>query len=172
MNWEKFQQDLATIALIGGAGTISCLPIYYGGLYLYKGHQSEAWLPTTAIVEQSDSITTPSGDSKTHTSYRFRYRYWVNGRAYTSQRNSYKAGGGDVAWIVGRLKAEDAVKVYYNPINPAEVVVEKGYSWLQVLWILSGLGGLGFCVLGFLGLWANSPIQDCPQQEDLDQISG
>lgn len=45
------------------------------------------------------------------------------------------------------------MQVYYNPNNPSDVVVERGYSLLQIVWIAAGLGGLGFCGLGLAGLW-------------------
>lgn len=109
-------QTLQSLVVIGVVAGFSCVPIYYGGLYLQKGHQSESWTSTTALVEQSETIRAPSGDSKTHLNYKFKYRYWVNGKSYTSHRNSYKAGGGDVAEIVNRLKREILCRSITIPI--------------------------------------------------------
>lgn len=149
---RKTSEYLSTSAILLSMGAISCLPIYFGGLYLHKGYQSENWTATTAIVEQARTIKTPSGDSKTRNTYKFKYRYWVEGKTYLSKRNSYKAGGGDVAWIVDRVQKGDSIQVFYNPLNPSEVVVEKGYSLLQVVWILAGMFGLGMCGFGCAGL--------------------
>lgn len=160
-------QTLQSLVVIGVVAGFSFVPIYYGGLYLQKGHQSESWTSTTALVEQSETIRTPSGDTKTHLNYKFKYRYWVNGKSYTSHRNSYKAGGGDVAEIVNRLKKGDSVQVYYNPNTPSEVVVERGYSLLQIVWIAAGLVGLGFCGLGLVGLWMD-PLDRNPHRHASD----
>ncbi len=153
MSFKKVVESLGIILFCGGCGTLSCLPIYYGTTYLYQGYHSLEWPSTQAKVIQSQQIKSPGRRvSDVSIEYKFRYTYQVNGQTYQSGRNSYKAADGDIANITDKLKTGDTTTIYYDPNNPENVVIEQGYSPLQILWIVAGLAGLTFSMAL---LWLN-----------------
>lgn len=75
------------------------------------------------------------------TTYHFRYEYQYKGKTYTSSRYHYKSEDGH-SEAVARFRPGDEIQVFLNPENPEEVIVEKGWSWLNLIWILVSLAVL------------------------------
>lgn len=73
-----------------------------------------------------------------HTSFDFTYQYQYQNKTYTSSRYHYKTEGGH-AQAVARYQAGDEITVFINPEYPEQAVIEKGWSWLNLIWIVAGL---------------------------------
>lgn len=86
------------------------------------------------------------------------YRYDVDGRAYLGDRYKFMTGSssgfGPKAAIVAALRPGTRTLCYVNPRNPADAVIERGftadmwYSLLPMLFVLIGGFGLYFMMFG------------------------
>jgi hypothetical protein len=94
------------------------------------------------------------------TSFDFSYQYQYRGKTYTSSRYHYKTEGGH-AQAVARYRAGDAISVFLDPEHPEQAVIEKGWSWLNLIWIVVGLA----IVYKVLSMHAYLTRQEFLQQE-------
>ncbi len=85
-----------------------------------------AWAETTAVVTIAEKNIAPGSDNATRPSYRFEYRYTVDGQTYTGNRYSLKYASGSSNPKVEKFSPGETISVFYNPDNPALAVVETG----------------------------------------------
>lgn len=130
---------------------------------IYKGKESEKWYETTGIITSSkleieEETDYDPEDDYFHTYYTYtpkiEYNYTVNGVNYSGNRISFEiVSATDYTWAQNKVnlyyKGKN-VTVYYNPENPSESVLEKGFSgyplFPTVLCIVFIIIGLGFFV--------------------------
>jgi hypothetical protein len=101
-----------------------------------KGKESEAWYEAIGTITSSYLKTDISYDPDDYpiTTYspNIEYLYNVDGVNYTGIRVTYKiVSTTDLQWAEGKVNeyfVGKTVSVYYNPNNPSESVLEKGYS--------------------------------------------
>ena len=91
----------------------------------------------TVLVAKSVTINRNSPSSRVRTAYHFRYQYEYQDETYTAKRFSYKTEGQAAA--VRRFRPGDRIAVYIDPQNPERAIVDKGLSWLNVIWVLAGV---------------------------------
>jgi hypothetical protein len=109
------------------------------------------WTPTPCTILSSEVRRHRSGDSTTY-SVAILYAYQVDGREYRSDRAKFLGGSSS-----GRRAKEEFVRrfppgtqatCYVNPRDPAEAVLERGFTagmWVgvvPVLFMLAGAGGV------------------------------
>lgn len=118
-------------------------------------------------VLQSNQIDpTTTGPIRTY-SPRIHYQYEVNGNTYQSTKFSYigptYSGREDVQRIVDRYLVGSRQTAYYDPGNPAEAVLHKsvttvnlssGYFWVPTVMIVAGL----FCTFAGWRGWEQRGI--------------
>ncbi len=103
------------------------------------------------------------------------YEYEVMGRRYQSNRISFgtEVGGSMVApRVVNQYPAGSSVTVYYNPLNPAESVLEQTSRSSRVLvWVVVLILAILLCTsvmtigaLGFAGQWVNDLMSGLPSR--------
>ncbi len=108
----------------------------FGVGQLTKGKESTNWPTVSGNVTKCDleerTITEKSGTEKRTTTYEIvniSYGYSVEGTSYTSNRVSF--GGqkrGTARLLADRYSLGKAVKVFYDPDDPEESVLEPGLS--------------------------------------------
>jgi hypothetical protein len=88
----------------------------------------------------------------------FQIEYTVNGVVYRpwtyTISNPYSSGKESQQAILTKFSVGDAVTCWFNPLNPAQVVLVRGYSWwvylvlfVPVAFIVIGAGGLIYSLL-------------------------
>jgi hypothetical protein len=127
-----------------------------------KAKESLSWPSTegeiahSAVLYQTDTTTNANGTA----SYKadISYRYKVNGTNYSSCRISLvdvASTSGRAQSMVGRYPDKSTVRVYYNPSNFAEAVLEPGRAGgINVLYLVGGVfaaGGLFFLIMSLTG---------------------
>jgi hypothetical protein len=109
------------------------------------------WQKTPCVIESSQVKTHSSSDGSTY-SVEVVYRYFCNGREYTSDRYHFATGStsgrkGKVA-IVSRYPPGTETYCYVNPAAPNEAVIERGLTPDLAF----GAIGLVFALVGGLGM--------------------
>lgn len=140
---------------------IGVLFIWTSSYRIYKQSQASQWIETPGIVLNSEVIRTQSSGGKNKTSkthYRavVEYEYSVGSRSY--QSNWYYAGSkglsvssiGEAQNVVNSHPSGKKLVVYYNPENPAQACLVKGFE--NKLWLFLVLG-LGATCLGMFFLY-------------------
>lgn len=95
--------------------------------------------------------------SDSHVYQKVRYRYVVGGREYSSEQISFARAHRPARskQTARRYTEGQSVRVYYNPENPANAVIEPGLSYFPFLLLLLGLAflvvGVGLAVGAILG---------------------
>jgi hypothetical protein len=139
-----FEWVMASSGLLTVIVSIICSIVFplliLGGLgyFLYKRNQqsmayrqsTQTWQSTTGTVLMSSVQRKHTGRSYSHYPVVV-YLYQVNGQQYQSQR--IKAGeqflnvrlSGQAEATVQKYQIGSTVTVYYNPLNPAESVLER-----------------------------------------------
>jgi hypothetical protein len=85
-----------------------------------------------AKAESNDDIDHP------RTIYSFRYEYTFQGKTYTSDRYHYKTEDGHYE-AVSQFQTGDQIEVFIRPEDPTQAIVKKGWSWLNLLWMVLSL---------------------------------
>jgi hypothetical protein len=121
-----------------------------------KATQSLSWPSTdgeiahSAVLYQAD--TTATTNSAATYKADISYRYKVSGANYSSSRISlvdYASTSGHAQSIVGRYPDKSTVRVYYNPANHAEALLEPGSTGgINFLYLIGG----GFAAVGLFFL--------------------
>jgi Protein of unknown function (DUF3592) len=127
-----------------------------------KARESLSWPSTdgeiahSAVLYQTD--TTATTNSAPTYKADVSYRYKVNGANYSSSRISlvdFASTPGRAQNIVGRYPDRSTVRVYYNPANLEEAVLEPGSgSGISFLYAIGGIfaaSGLFFLIMGLTG---------------------
>lgn len=140
---------LRDIALTAGSGVVSA---YYGWA-VARGLVARAWSVVSGEITQSEVKVSPSRIGSYYTP-RVSYQYRVNGVTYSGWRLVF----GDASLkreASARRRAEsfqvgNQVKVYYNPREPSQSVLEPGVGFWTLFPAL--MGGLVFVILAIATL--------------------
>ncbi|PHN08447.1 DUF3592 domain-containing protein [Flavilitoribacter nigricans] len=84
---------------------------------------------TRSQTEHSSNLYHP------RTNYHFAYEYTFRGKTYTSDRYHYKSEDGH-SEAVDRFRVGDEIQVFIDPAQPENAIVDKGWSWLNLVWIV------------------------------------
>ncbi len=131
-----------------------------GGLLLYAGGfffvyrfvlvasmalSQSSWPATDAWVSTSESTQTRTGNGRVEVYYTFEYHYQVGGKAYKS--STYAANQLSLSPREGvqRFKEGERIRIFYNPKQPAQAVVEK--KWPSVFAYFGFLLGVIFLLM-------------------------
>jgi hypothetical protein len=123
-----------------------CL-VVFGGYLRILSLRSRGWPVTSGVITDSRWRTRISGGREEKTAAEIRYRYTVGGQIYRGDVISY--GEMLFASDEGRLQRYPqgaAVEVHYDPHDPGLAVLESGAGKSPGLFILAGLGVLGYGV--------------------------
>ena len=117
---------------------------------------TEGEIAHSAVLYQMDTTATTNGAPTYKADVSYRYK--VNGANYSSSRISlvdFASSTGRAQSIVGRYPDRSTVRVYYNPANLAEAVLEPGSgSGISFLYAIGGIfaaSGLLFLIMGLTG---------------------
>ena len=98
---------------------------------VYFGYKSNFWSETTAEVISSKLSVSEDGSSYSYNIF-VNYKYSVKGKVYENDRINFwyrNARDGTLARnLIHEYRAGVIVPVYYNPKDPNQSVLEKGYS--------------------------------------------
>ncbi|MCB0339343.1 MAG: DUF3592 domain-containing protein, partial [Bdellovibrionales bacterium] len=125
--------------------------------------KARSWNATECTVISSKVKSHSSDDGTTYSIYVF-YSYLVDGKLYKSDRYNFLSGSSSgydsKKAVVDRLSPGTKFTCFYDPNNPFEAVIERGFS----LWLLLGLIPLVFCAVGllvfFLGGASTKPLSN------------
>lgn len=138
-------------SLIGlGFLFISIIPILYEGVVMLN------WQPVQAKVLHVELNSYQNGDSGTTYLASGRYKYTVDGISYQANRLGITSGHDDVGGWQRRMsgtmkeikKRDLSLRVYYNPDNPANAIVDPSPRWKLI-----GFNMIFVLVFGGLGFW-------------------
>jgi len=144
-------QKTKLLIMVLGLIAISFIFFGYTVLSFYdsdisKGKESVNWYETTGVITSSYLATDTDydsdyGDSTTYTP-KIEYKYSVNGINYSGNKVSFEiVSGTDYSWAQSKVDSYyegKVVSVYYNPNNPSESVLEKGFSEVPFFLTLMG----------------------------------
>ena len=151
-------------------GCFNCQHSVHGlSLYIsyaiYWSHQQQAdaashfepvlaTILSSKVTQHNQTDATTGGPIRTYAPL-IHYRYGVNGPYFESKRFSYLGPGNrgkeDVEQIVARYPVGSEQTAYYNPDNPAESVLHKsmtqidllsGYFWVPFIFVVVGVLGM------------------------------
>jgi len=98
---------------------------------VYLGYKSDFWLETTAEVIRS-KLSVSQDDGSDSYNIVVNYKYSVEGKVYENNRINFgyrnMRDGGKAKNIIYKYRTGVIVPVYYNPKDPNQSVLEKGYS--------------------------------------------
>lgn len=145
--------------IVGTLFTAFSLYISYA---IYWSHQQQAdaashfepvlaTILTSQVAQHNQRDATTGGPVRSYSPH-ILYRYEVAGQVYESRRFSYlgpaNRGREDVEQIVARYPKDSKQTAYYNPDNPAESVLHKsmtqidlfsGYFWVPFILVAAGV---------------------------------
>ncbi len=111
------------------------------GYGVYKNYQAQDYLETTGVVTRSEVDRHRGSDSTTY-SPDIEYRYEVDGQTYTSDQHVYgEISSSDRAGAkkaVRKFPVGKSVRVYYNPADPEDAVLDRSFEslpWFLVLFL-------------------------------------
>jgi hypothetical protein len=152
-NVRQSSPGKATIVLfvigIIGAG----LTVFLGIPMMMSAFESKGWPTVEGIITVSEFTTNRDRDNGSTTyGASVAYDYTVNGAQYTGSNVHFgQYGSGDPGYargIVSRYPMGKHVRVYYDPDDAAESVLEPGAGWSSFM--VAGIGIL-FTLVGFIG---------------------
>ncbi len=119
---------------------IGAMGIVITSLNTYRGIQSSSWhfvYGEVLTMGVSDTMNLKSGGSE----LRVNYRYRVDRKEYKGHRLSFTKSYGysdKTKWDYGykQYPVHSKVKVFYNPDDPSDSVLEPGISWHILFWFL------------------------------------
>ncbi len=102
-----------------------------------KMRQVSEWPYTQGTVTESRLESRSSEDGSTDYPV-VRYTYQLIGRAYQGSRiaTGPVVGGSGARKVIERYPAGAAVRVYYNPQNPEEAVLEQKAPAMTLMWVI------------------------------------
>ena len=132
------------------------LLLFLGQIWsIYQGVQSKKWPTAEGIVIQSYVRISPGGDSGDIYEPRISYGYSISGKPYESNSISYKqnpntTSRGPADNVISKYPKGSRVRVYYDPDNPTNAVLETGLGdgWPYLLLMLFFATTIG------TGIWA------------------
>lgn len=132
------------LLLFAAAG---CAAIYYGGRGIIMGAASSKWPSTKGTVKKCEPIRSSSNKKNSSSAVyhaRVVYEFTVDGETFTGDRYSYgeqTQGSYSSADSAKRqFPRGNGIKVYYDPDDPRESVLEAGIIWSKSLgWLVVGV---------------------------------
>lgn len=89
------------------------------------------------ILEMERYTVKTSPDRPGNVKYRFSYEYEFQGRRYVSRRHSFRGDEGFHAYQ--RFRPGDDATAWIDAENPERAVIERGVSFLNVVWGVLGI---------------------------------
>jgi Protein of unknown function (DUF3592) len=115
--------------------------LYYARTMSAKAQKSLSWPSTEGVISHSAVLRQANSNDVTYKAD-VAYRYKVRGHDYSSERITlvdFSSGAGRAQGIVSRYPDAAPVTVYYNPVDPADAVLERGgTSGIGLLYIVGG----------------------------------
>jgi hypothetical protein len=141
---------------------IGCVVLRYALKLTGKARQSKRWPFTEGEIEHGAAVYptagSPSGGVTAAYTGGVASRYQVNGKSYSSSKITLLDTTSTAARaqiVASRYPNKSKVRVFYNPADPSEAVLEPGTSsgliWLYFVGALFALGGLFFLMMGRAG---------------------
>lgn len=160
-----------SLFLAAGAMVISIMLI----LPAYRIFLASGWVTTRCTILSSEVEQHNGGDGDTF-SVNIRFRYHVDGKPYESDRYHFftgaSSGRAGKQKIVARYPPGSQHDAYYNPRDPSQAVLHRGFSkdaWFSLFglpFFLVGLGGV-LGSLGWLNFSAKSRTRSSPAMSSL-----
>ncbi|HEY6073142.1 MAG TPA: DUF3592 domain-containing protein [Anaerolineales bacterium] len=132
--------------------------IFLAVIYFMRRKMREVseWPYTQGRVTES-ALESRSGEEGSTDYPRVRYSYQMLGRAYQGSQiaTGPEVGGSGARRVIERYPAGAAVRVYYNPQNPEEAVLEQKAPAMTLMWAILAvfdcalLGAIAAVVWGF-----------------------
>ena len=124
------------------------------GSAIYDTLRMHDWVQVEARLLRGGYTTHGGDDSDTYESYA-EYTYVVGGRSYTSDRVSVSGGTDNIGSyhqdigreLSGAIASGQPIRVWVNPDDPAEAVIDRGLRWGLIgfksifLLVFGGFGG-------------------------------
>jgi Protein of unknown function (DUF3592) len=121
--------------------------LYHARSLSAKAQQSLSWPSTEGLISHSAVLLRMQQSSSSATAATYKadvtYRYKVRDRDYSSERITladFSSTSGRAQGIVNRYPDGASVTVYYNPVDPADAVLERGgTSGIGLLYLIGGV---------------------------------
>lgn len=122
------------------------------GSYILKlGKSTQSWVPAKAtILQKGTEISTASGPERRTHKYYVLYEYTVKGTTYKSDRISFKPAFKPTYQDRERFKGLKEITVYFNPLHPQQVVIERGIDGSNYRMIFAGVFFIGFAIFSLV----------------------
>jgi hypothetical protein len=123
---------------------LSCFS--YGIAGFYKAVKSNSWPTATGIILSSQVIK-PSGKSTKYIAD-IKYSYKSNNKEYHSNKFNASNARGISGWarnVVKQYPINSSAKIYYNPDNPEDSVIEPGLQYEN--YYMTGIPLVSFMLL-------------------------
>jgi len=105
-----------------------------------KALQTLGWPQTSGIVNSTGVKRLPSSKGPSKFSPVINYSFKIDSVEYTSDRYSSTGARGSSQWandVVSQYWVNSGIKVFYNPRNPKESVIDRGLQsddyWMTIL---------------------------------------
>jgi len=112
----------------------------YSAIGTIKALQTLSWPHTNGFVISTEVKRIPSSKGPSKFSPIINYTYKVDSVEYSSDRYSSTGASGTSEWangVVSQYWVNSAIKVFYNPRNPKESVIDPGLQsdnyWMTIL---------------------------------------
>lgn len=128
--------------------------IAWAGFSMYKGLIAYSWPSCDGKILVSEVHRSDRARIKDRAYYPYiRYQYQVKDSQYISEKISFVAKGsgfGDVIQKkIDQYPVGTKVRVYYNPKNIKESVLERGLKGVHILLLIVGFIFLGVGIIGY-----------------------
>ena len=132
------------VLLFAAAG---CAAVYYGGRGIIMGTASSKWPSTKGTIKKCEPIRSSSNKKNSSSVVyhaRVVYEFTVDGKTFTGDRYSYGEPTQGSYSSADNAKRQfpqgNDIKIYYDPDDPRESVLEAGIIWSKSLgWLVVGL---------------------------------
>lgn len=151
---------LACIILLFAGSGLSA----YGTMIAYKAYVTGTWSSVEGTITSSkttvrtSSHTSPGAPGETNATYfaEIQYSFEINGLSQVSDKVSFSRSSygteSEARAVVDKYPAGSSVKVYYNPSNPTETILEAGLTFAATLPLIIGLALLAIATLLAIGV--------------------
>lgn len=105
----------------------------YMGLLAHKQLRSAGWPSVQGVVTESRVATSTGSKGRTRYKPRITYTYQIDGKPYTSDRDSFTTGFStnsrqEAQDFIDKHPVGSAVMVYSDPFDPAEALIRPGLN--------------------------------------------
>ena len=132
---------------------VGCITFFFMFLRpLYQIHAARNWVEAPCVIESSEVLEHSDSDGTTY-SVRVVYKYFFQGKTYSSDRYSFEAGSTNgragKERIVDRYPPGSESICYVDPSDPTQAVLNR--EFVPAIWF--GLLPLIFVAVGGGGIW-------------------